>query len=181
MGHGRTGGWGLSNLSFGPVVVEPCEPVVLTYSIVNSGHSDFHTITDVFLKGAEDYVNDVMKGLTTPDPSTIDIGEIVVTDGGGGPTIFGSLLGAGVGALGGDYIVGVLLVTALINVTFADCDGVVAAEPIGYRKGQDIQKIFINPGVSQTYRSFTRHLGSDSNDSCGGNSDYTVFWSITRQ
>jgi hypothetical protein len=181
LGDVSTGGHALYNLTFGPIIIELCEPAVLTYSIVNSGNKDVAgTLKNIILKGGEDYVNDVMKSLAAPDPTTIDFfGADFVTNVGGGATIFGSLLGAGVG-VAIDYVVGDLLLTPLLNFVFADCDGVVAAEPIGYQKGRDLQRLIANTGSQQKYQSFTRHLGSDSKEGCGGNSDYTVYWSIVQ-
>ncbi len=183
LGDVSTGGQQLFNLVFGPVVVEMCEPAILTYSIVNSGQaSAMGSIQSILLKGAEDYVNDQLKSLASPDPTTIaispDLPEVVL-DAGGGPTIFGSLLGAGVGVFGVDFLIGTLLLSPLLSLAFANCDGVVAAEPIGYQKGRDIESLFASTGT-QKYNGRTRHLGSDSATGCGRNSDYTVAWSITQ-
>ena len=73
LGDVSTGGHALYNLTFGPIIIELCEPAVLTYSIVNSGNKDVAgTLKNIILKGGEDYVNDVMKSLAAPDPTTID-------------------------------------------------------------------------------------------------------------
>ncbi|MBV9672633.1 MAG: hypothetical protein JO076_07380 [Verrucomicrobia bacterium] len=61
---------------------------------------------------------------------------------------------------------------------FPDCDGFVAADAIGRTKGQ--WDVLINSAGGGTFRKSLRYPGSNSPSGCGGNSDYTVTWSVTR-
>ncbi len=145
-----------NNLMFRPQLVELGEPVVFTYTIVNTskGSAVATTLQSLIVKGAQAVASAELK-------STI-----------AALGIFGSaVLGPAVGA-----VIGIVL-DPLLALVFADCDGVVAAESRTWL-GRDLQKLVT--GAHQKYQVSTEHFGSDSNAGCGSdNSDYVVNWSIT--
>jgi hypothetical protein len=169
LGDVNNSGYALYNLQFPSVIVELCEPAVLTYMIVNSGNSDkASAVYSTMLKGSEDAINDWLKQTVNPNSTAIVGGAAVITEVGGGPTIVGSLLGAAAA----------FVLESLLGLIFADCDGVVASETIAYQKGRDIWAQLQNSGQTKI-SGVTQHPGTDSPSGCGANSNYTVYWSIS--
>ncbi len=62
---------------------------------------------------------------------------------------------------------------------FPDCDGFVVGDAIGWSKEQWDKAI--DSGGDKTLRKTMSYPGSNSPAGCGGNSDYTVTWSVTRE
>ncbi|WP_159009667.1 hypothetical protein [Bradyrhizobium sp. S69] len=157
----------------GLVPIELCEPVVFFYIINNQGHSDTNgTVAGAIAKGTEDWVNDLFKQLVNPDTTAVlaGAGITVVTAVGGGPVLIGSLIGAAVAAI----------LDETLSLAFANCDGPVASGTLTYLNGRALQ---------QQMRATTHHHltgainspGTDSPSGCGGNSNYTVTWTIDGQ
>jgi hypothetical protein len=133
-------------------LVELCEPVVFTYSIVNNHDSgDEAIVVGVIVKGLEDWVNDLLKAAL--------------------PVPLGSIAGAGVAAFA----------DRLVGLAFGGCDGVVAAEAIAYSNGRNVQQQIANhgSGVPRTFETSTRNLREDFPWGCNSSS-YLVFTSITQ-
>lgn len=180
IGDVGTGGYALYNLSFGPLIVELCEPVVLTYSIVNSGNSNLAKaiVTALATAGAQ-ATSDFLKNLINP-PSKVEAYTVPapgsLTDG---------LTTAVVSGLGGGLVAGIpgaaltFLVNSLLAIMFTDCDGVVATGIKGFQKGQDLETI-LRDIPTHKLEANTLHPGTDSNTGCGANSSYTVYWSFSR-
>jgi hypothetical protein len=189
MGDVGTGGHALYNLNFDGVV-ELCEPVVFTYSIVNSGNSDLaKLIVGGMVSGAASFASDRIKGLVNPPnkalavtlredilremtvaPTDVPLAILDVTsvlvEGTAGPPLVGSVLGS-VLAAG---------INALVGVAFANCDGVVAAKSVNFSSGRRLRELLLaSRGV---VKGQTQNLGTDTPLTCFGNSSYTVFWSI---
>jgi hypothetical protein len=68
---------------------------------------------------------------------------------------------------------------ALAGFLFPDCDGFVAAETIGTIKTS--WDALIDQAGGVTLHQSARYPGSNSPTGCGGNSDYTVRWSVSRE
>jgi hypothetical protein len=175
----------LNNLALKSVVVELCEPVVFRYSILNSGNADGSPdvqkfLANAVLKAGEDYINDALKNAWNPNSTTYVYSASeggkpldVLTDTGGGPLFIASLLGAGFIAAAADL---------LLQVAFADCDGVVAADQVAYQKGRDLQaQIQKDPDQKDKVLLTTDYLGTPAQSTwCGENlSYYRVAWSIS--
>ncbi len=133
-------------------IVEPCEPVIYTYTIVNNHQSgDEATVTGVIIKGLENWVNDLLKS-ALPQP-------------------LGSLAGAGIAALA----------DRLVGWAFGGCDGLVAAEAIVYADGQKVQQQITShgTGVPRKFETSTRNLNDNPPFGCHSSS-YLIFTSITQ-
>lgn len=68
---------------------------------------------------------------------------------------------------------------ALAGFLFPDCDGFVAADTIGTIKRS--WDALIDQAGGVTLHQSSRYPGSNSPTGCGGNSDYTVRWSVLRE
>jgi hypothetical protein len=68
---------------------------------------------------------------------------------------------------------------AAINFVFPNCDGYVAADAVALTNQQ--WDSTIDSAGNDVYRITVPYAGSDSPGGCGGNSKYTVTWSITRE
>jgi hypothetical protein len=75
-------------LTFSPVPVELCEPVVFVYSIVNCGNSDSTAVMATMQKSGADYIDTALKSL--PNATNSLIISAAET---GSAAILGSLLG----------------------------------------------------------------------------------------
>jgi hypothetical protein len=175
LGDCSTGGFALYNMTFPPRVVELCEPVILTYAIVNSGNTD---ITDhlmsMMIKAGEDFASDKFSSLVSHRQETIAIDLGLLTD-----TELVTAV-ASAGFLGMVFAAGLKAgLEALIGLAWAGCDGIVASEPRAFQRGRDLQRLINTHGQQGKYAHSTTHLGSDSPSGCGGNSSYQVYWSIT--
>jgi hypothetical protein len=136
-------------------VIELCEPVVFSYTIVNNHDSgDEAMVVAVIVKGIDDYVNDLVKEALKP---TVPI--------------VGSLLGAGFA----------WLTERLVGFAFGGCDGLVAAEAIVYATGTKVQAQLASHGVGvpRTFHESTRNLREDFPWGCRSSS-YLVYTSITQ-
>ncbi|GAC1347237.1 MAG: hypothetical protein NVSMB27_12250 [Ktedonobacteraceae bacterium] len=153
-----------SNLTYEPVVLDLCEPIVLAYSIVNSGDADKirDALITAMVKGTEDFVNDVVK------QGVKDYSDIAIAAAEGSLT--GSLLGAAIA----------VLIDLLVTWLLTGCDGLVAAETITYRRGRDVQDQIALHGVQGKVTGSTQFLASpdDSSGPLCNDSSYTVFSSI---
>jgi hypothetical protein len=135
-------------------VAELCEPVVFTYSIVNSHDSEeAATVTAIVIKGIDDFVNDLLKESLESIP------------------VFGNVLGAGFG----------WLADRLVGFAFGGCDGLVAAEAIPYATGSEVQGQLAahGAGTPRKFATSTRNLRDDFPADCRASS-YLVVTSITR-
>ncbi|MGA9565022.1 MAG: hypothetical protein WBS19_05825 [Candidatus Korobacteraceae bacterium] len=72
-----------------------------------------------------------------------------------------------------------LEVVTLASFVFPDCDGFVAAGTIA--KVKTSWDALIDQAGGVTLHQSVRYPGSDSPSGCGGNSDYTVRWSVLRE
>ena len=167
----KIGGWPLRsvNFNFGDLsngdhiydwdrlgfigTVELCEPVLYTYSIVNSNNPGVEqTIVTMTVKGIEDLINDLFKSVMPPP--------------------LGSLYGAGLFAWLGDK---------LLSIAFGGCDGLVAAGSMMYLTGRDVQEQMLHQGsgMPRQFLTSTRTELGDPPTTCQ-NSNYLVFTSITQ-
>jgi hypothetical protein len=190
MGDVGAGGHALFNLGLDGVV-ELCEPVVFSYSIVNSGDHDLaKTVVNGALSAAANFASDQIKGLVNPPnkapaltlfhddvqrltvpPNEIPLDLVDVTNvlvgSTAGPPLVGGVLGAVLSAG----------VNSLVGLAFAKCDGVVAAKSLSFSTGRRVRELLLtnqNTGV----RGQSQTQGTDSPSGCFGNSLYTVYWSI---
>ena len=161
-------------VKFSPVAVELCEPLVFVYMIVNSGNSDVSgTVFSAMQKGGEDYVNDLLKSLVSPDDSAVIGAVTVLAEAGGGPTIVGSLIGAAAGIILDDYL------NMVYGLIFKDCDGTVASETVGFQNARNLQALIRSQGAGGTYSPpATVHHNLDAPSGCR-HSLYKTFWSAT--
>lgn len=154
-----------SNFTYEPVVLELCEPVVMAYSILNTGDPDKlrNALITAMVKGTEDFVNDVAK-----DQAKNNLGALGMAAAGG--FLGGSLLGAAIAVLLEEFVAWLL----------TGCDGLVAAEAITYRRGRDVQDKIAMHGVQGKVIGSTQFLASpdDSSGPLCNDSSYTVFSSI---
>lgn len=133
------------NLSFSNIQVNPTDTVVLNYLIVNSGHKSPSEVTSAIESAA---------GKLASQGGTL-LGNAIV------PGIGGSILGPAAN----------WLVSQLVGIINANCDGPVAAE-------QDTLKysdLLANTANGQ-FKHSTKHPGTDSPRGCGSNSVYIVNW-----
>jgi len=154
-----------NQLHFEPITVELCETALFNYLVVNNDHADQKALDSALTKAGTSLTSGSVKSIS--NSLAAGVGAIVGIELVGGivAPIIGSLLGSLVG----------WLLEQVGDVIFADCDGIVAAELISYL-GRDLHLKTANGGLSVT----TTHHGTDSNDGCGGNSQYEVTWTITR-
>jgi hypothetical protein len=172
-GDVNNGTYQLNRDFFNPVAVELCEPLVFSYMIVNSGHTDASTVFGAIQKGGEDYVNDLLKSLTNPDSNAVIGGIEILAEAGGGPTLAGSLIGAAAGIILDDYL------NMLYGLIFRDCDGTVASETVGFRNARDLQAVIRSQGIGGKYSPPpTVHHNRDAPTGCR-HSLYKTFWSAT--
>jgi hypothetical protein len=177
MGDCSAGAQGLSNLVFGPLVVELPEPMVLTYSIVNSGHSSPDAVISLLLKAGSDFATSQLSSLVNTKQQTVtvdldlsdDIPDIPVVTAAAETSLIAGPLAAALQAG----------IQALMGLAFADCDGIVASQPLVFQRGRDVQSLIATKGTNGKFAHSTTHLGSVSNAGCGKNSVYQVFWSFT--
>ena len=95
----------------------------------------------------------------------------MLAEAGGGPTIVGSLLGAAAGILLDKWL------SLVYGLVFADCDGTVASESVGFQKARDLQQLIRSQGVNGTYTPpATVHHNLDAPSGCR-HSLYKVTWS----
>jgi hypothetical protein len=150
-----------TNLTWAPVGLEMCEPVVLVYSILNSGDADKLRVAleTVMVKGTEDFVNDVSKH------ELEKLGSLGIATAGG--VLVGSFLGA----------LAAFMIDELATWLLGGCDGLVAAQTITYRRGRDLRDQIALHGAQGMVTGSTQFLASpdDSSGPLCNNSSYTVF------
>ncbi len=154
-----------NNVTFGPIVLEMCEPIVLCYAIHNTGEPDKleDAAITALVKGTEDFANDVAKKWVNPkSPEGSGLVVAVLS-----ATLAGSLFGAVIAAAL-DFGVSWLL---------ASCDGLVAGKTIPYRRGRDVQDQIAQHGVQGKVTGSTQFLARSPGHLCN-DSSYTVFSSI---
>jgi len=150
-------------LSIGPLnVSSPDIGIAFNYQVINSGHQNW---------------DDIQKKLTTTGQAAATAGAAAATAAIGG-TAVGAALGTAVlpvigTALG---IAAAWIVSNIVGLLFANCDGPVAFEQIAL-KGSEIWVRTMNG----PYSHVTYHPGLDSPSGCGSNSKYNVYWTIRRQ
>jgi hypothetical protein len=142
----------------GPITVELCEPLIVTYSIVNKSDSDTSVnvakaVIATVQKGTEDYVNDLVKD-----------GKI---------TFSGSLEGATFAALLD------LAVSEIEANLFENCDGVVVADSKNFFRGRAIQELVATAGVAGKFTSTAQYVGTEDPGDCEI-SNYKVSVSISQ-
>jgi hypothetical protein len=151
------------HMAVGPVTVnDPDIGIAANYLIVNSGHSSEATIDGLLTKAGNELASDGAKAATSAIGSAVgaSIGSAVMP-------VIGTVLGAIAG----------WLVSEIIGILTADCDGPVAAEQPVF-KGIDLWNRTQVPGAS--FQHTTYHPGIDSNWGCGSNSEYYVTWQVSR-
>jgi len=156
-----------TDLSFMNVPVEDNQAVVLSYLIVNNGHSDPAKIEEALQAAASDLGQTAVQeaatelaGAALGDTITIvlgDAGDVVCPIVGG---ILGAVAGWVIGKIG--------------SILFADCDGVVAAGVHAF-SGAKLRAGTSNEGI---IHGSDNNPGYNSPAGCGCNSDYVVNWSI---
>jgi hypothetical protein len=150
------------NLSVGPInVATPDVGIAFNYLVLNAGHSS---------------VADIESKLTTTGTGLAIAGAAAATAA-IGATAVGAAIGTTVLPVIGTAIValGTWLVTNLISVLFADCDGPVAAEQVALKGGELWTRT-----AHGSYSHITYHPGLDSSGGCGSNSKYNIYWTIKR-
>jgi hypothetical protein len=143
-------------------VVELPEPVVFTYSIVNSHDTDTDaekTLETQIAKGVDDFINDAIKGAIEGEAKS---------------TIVGSLLGTALVGWLTDWL------NSELAFAFGGCDGLVAAEAITYPSGRAVatQIAEHGSGTPRIWETSTRNLREDYPTNCQSSS-YLIFTSIT--
>jgi hypothetical protein len=180
IGNVGTGGYEIYNLDFGPSIVELCEPLAFTYSIVNSGNSSgAASILSALITAGVQATGDFLKSQISP-PSQVQA-YTVPSPG----SLSDGLTTTVVSGLGGGLLAGIpgaaltYLVNQLLGIVFADCDGVVATGVKGYQKGRDLETI-LQSLPTHTLEISTLHPGTTSPSGCGANSSYTVTCAFSR-
>jgi len=131
--------------------------VVFNYLIINNGHGG----NDAKAKAAQSALSTIAETIIKHGAITataITVGSIVVP-------LFGSALSA---------IAGVLAVTEVGLLLFADCDGVVAAGALHFTGSELIRRTTSGQKIRET----VDHPGSDSPAGCGSNSRYSTTTTI---
>jgi phospholipase C len=132
-------------------------PIVFGYVIANNGHGH----------------NDVLKRAT--QTALTSIGQEVVKH--GAATAAAVTIGAVLVPLVGSALTalaGILAVTEVASLLFADCDGVVAAGALAFTSSQLIKRTNSGQKISET----ANHSGTNSPDGCGSNSRYSTTCTI---
>lgn len=147
----NNGTYNLPPLVVGPYYSLPDDnnALVANYSIVNSGHS---------LR--DDIINAMIQA------GIAGAGAAIGTFGSGSTQTNNSFGGAA-----GGNILGTLL-----NMFFANCDGVVVNDQIGPYTGGTLAAMT----ASGPHSEFHYYAGSDSPAGCGSNSQYWATWTLTR-
>ncbi len=142
--------------NFPPLVVGPYysvpdanNAIVANYSIVNSGHSS-----------RDDIINAMIQA------GIAGAGAAIGTFGSGSTQTNNSFGGAA-----GGNILG-----SLLNMFFANCDGVVVNDQIGPYTGGTLAAMT----ASGPHSEFHFYNGTDSPSGCGSNSQYWATWTLTR-
>jgi hypothetical protein len=150
-------------MAFENVTVDDGEVVLLTYSIVNSGHSDPNEVEKELQQAVGTLADKAAQAAATAAGGLIGI-EL----GGAIGTAVVPLIGSALGALAGWLLseVGVLL--------WVNCDGGVAAAVHMFTGAQLREQTAGNRILSE----LDNHQGTASPSGCGSNSNYDVTWSI---
>ena len=133
-------------LTFSPVPVELCEPVVFVYSIVNCGNSDSTAVMATMQKSGADYIDTALKSL--PNATNSLIISAAET---GSAAILGSLLGPGAALATRLISAGAEELISGTGLFFQNCDGAVAIEAVGFQKARELQQMIRTQGVDGTY------------------------------
>jgi hypothetical protein len=162
-------------LTFSPVPVELCEPVVFVYSIVNCGNSDSTAVMATMQKSGADYIDTALKSL--PNATNSLIISAAET---GSAAILGSLLGPGAALATRLISAGVdELISGLTGLFFQNCDGAVAIEAVGFQKARELQQMIRTQGVNSVSTApATVHENLDA-PSGGNKSLYKVTWAAS--
>jgi len=150
-------------LTFDGVAVGGAVPVVLTYAIINNGHSSQADVekslekagTQLAQKAAEAAARAVGAEIGSVLGASIGTAAVPVVG-----TALGALAGWMVGEIGG--------------LLFANCDGPVAAG-VHVFTGSDLAS---KTGAGKVVSETDHNPGTDSPTGCGSNSNYYVTWSI---
>jgi hypothetical protein len=150
-------------LSFDNVVVQPNQPVVFTYAIVNNGHGSQASVEKSLQQA----------GTQLADKAAQAAAQAVGAE-------IGSVLGASIGTAAVPVVgtaLGALtgwLVGEIGTVLFANCDGPVAAGVHVFSGADLAARTAGGKALTQT----DHNPGTDSPHGCGGNSNYYVTWSV---
>lgn len=164
MGDLNNGLYGLA-MAFEPETLNVLQTAVLTYAIVNSGHSD-PSVVEKALENAAEGLADKAADLAAQALGT-GIGTALGAEIG---TAAVPIIGSALGALAG------WIVNEVGNLLFANCDGPVAAgvHPLS---GGDL---YAATKGGQAAHHTDDQPGTDSAHGCGSNSHYAVHWSTVR-
>jgi hypothetical protein len=146
------------DLQFGPFDADPANEVAFNYTLVNNGHDNWSEV--------ENALRTTSKALFDKRDGTATMGSAKKPDGSTVSVWGGSLLGSVIQ----------LVVSLFLNVLFADCDGIVAADQVAVT-GADLAAWTARTG---SYMESRYYPGTDSNIGCGSNSQYSVVWTVTR-
>lgn len=139
------------NWHFGPVEVAPTDLVVMTYQIVNHGHSDTGTqVSNDIAIAAK-----ISAGVAGISAATFPPAAVV--------------LGAITGGLG--------IVSELVSWIFGDgpnCDGIVLSDAIS-TNGAGLQQMLHG---SDAHTENRKYIGPETPQGCGPDAQYSVTWSI---
>ena len=150
-------------IAFNGIPVADDQNVVLTYAIVNSGHSNPSDVES----GLKQAVS-TLGSKAAQIAATVAAGAVGAEIGGSIGTAVVPIIGTALGALAG------WLVTEIGSVLFANCDGPVAAGVHVFTGAQ----LRAQTSQGATLHSSDIHPGTDSAIGCGSNSNYVVNWSI---
>lgn len=149
-------------VSAGVMVNSPDDGVVFNYLIANAGHADWNTLNADITQAGQALASAGAKAATAAVGAAVgaSIGSGVVP-------VIGTALGALAGWAAGE----------LTGLLTANCDGLVAAEQPAW-KGIDLWN---QTDATGSMGLTTYHPGTNSPDGCGGNSAYSVTWTIRRE
>jgi hypothetical protein len=147
------------------------DTAVLTYAIINNGHSDADTVQTILQKTLSTLASKGAEVATTAIGA--EVGAIVGAQIG---TAIVPVIGSALGALAG------WLVSTSIGLIFANCDGPVAAGFHVFTASQlasQLKKKWNLPFNPPVCAGTDDHQGIDSPHGCGSNSHYTVTWYVS--
>jgi hypothetical protein len=154
-------------LDFSPVTVDFAEAISFSYLVINNGHSDQSQILASLAAGS----NSLSLAVTASMAQDIANGVAKIASAALSSTVTVPVVGSILGAAGG------WLLSQLVSLAFADCDGLVAAE-LSASIGRGLFEATNNGNTS--FGATTTHRSSKPSILCGtGDCVYDVTWSIT--
>ena len=154
---------------FGPILVSQSNtPVVLTYLIYNGDASKLPSSLAAFSADLAGKAADSM--FKQKSPEQYDLNDVTPYPGAPDNANFEWQDPSWIKVL--EYV-------TLASFIFPDCDGFVAGGTIA--KVKNSWDALIDQAGGVTLHQSVRYPGSDSPGGCGGNSDYTVRWSVVRE